>query len=193
MTTPRTVLDVRPHSRPVALAAALAASLAAAPRAGAGVALAARLNHDTGTVFVSGKETGLGGGVGLRVAFARSDRGQVELGADLDVAGFSGEGDGDPIFIGTAHLSWKGFLGAPRPGSARAFWSVGGGAGALGIAGAGAAFPLRVSLGVSLPWGTGAGLELAVFERLTLTNTGGDPAWQHVHSAGLELAVRLGR
>lgn len=149
--------------------------------------VAGTLSFDAGTKFVSGVQKGTGGGLGLRIAFG-DDRGEWTLGADADLAGFTGEADGDPILQLTGSLSRRGYIEAE--GAGRPFWFVGAGAGIMGIAGPGAAFPLKAGLGVAL--GRGAGLDLALFNRFTLVYGEGDPAWDFINSIGVELSLRFG-
>lgn len=154
------------------------------------VSLAARLSFDVGSVFVSGTDNGIGGGVGLRLAFG-DERVVWEVGGELDVAGYSGEGDGDPIFTGTLLVSRRGF--AASGGDARGYWTVGFGVGGLGVAGSGLVLPLKFGFGVSLGHGGGAGLELGVFNRFNLILTGGDPGTEFLNNLGVEAALRFGR
>jgi hypothetical protein len=176
--------------RGLALVLALVASPASAELRG--LAVAARVNHDVGTIFVSGTEKGPGGGVALRLSFGDDDvRWEPEVA--IDVAGFSGEGDGDPIFMGTLILARKSYFGYGGRAGARTWWSLGAGAGALAIGGGGAVFPARIALGVTLAPDSDFGLELSAFNRFALTSTGGDPSTEYINSTGVELAVRFGR
>ena len=152
------------------------------------VSVAGRVSFDAGTVFVPGVAKGIGGGVGLRVAFG-DNRGEWVLGVDGDIAGFVGAGDGDPILQLAGSFSRRGFFG--DDGGTRRFWVVGAGAGLVGIAGPGTAFPLKVGLGVAL--GERGGLDVMVFNRFTSIYGGGDPAFDFINSTGVELALRLGR
>ena len=174
---------------PALVFAACAPALASAEMRS--LALAARVNRDVGTVFVSGTESGPGGGIGARLSFGDDDvRWEPEV--NLDVAGFTGEGDGDPIVQGTILVSRRAFFFHDGAG-ARPWWSIGAGAGMVAIAGAAAAFPVRVALGVSLAPGSSLGLEASLFNRFTLTSRSGDPSTEYVNSTGVELAVRFGR
>jgi hypothetical protein len=169
-------------------AAVLAPSLAAAEMRS--LSLAARVNRDVGTVFVSGTESGPGGGIGVRLSFGDDDvRWEPEAG--LDLAGYSGQGDGDPIVMGTVMVSRRAFFSSDDTG-ARPWWSIGAGAGMVAIAGAAAGFPVRVALGVSLAPRSPVGLEASVFNRFTLTSKSGDPSTEYINSTGVELAVRFG-
>src|SRR5688572_8876480 len=100
-------MPMRP-SLPV-LAAALAIAGAAPVSAEIlSVSVAGRVSRDVGTVFVSGTESGPGGGIGVRASFGDDDvRWEPEL--SIDVAGFRGEGDGDPIFQGAFLVSRRAF------------------------------------------------------------------------------------
>jgi hypothetical protein len=155
------------------------------------VAVAARVSRDVGTVFVSGTESGPGGGIGVRASFGDDDvRWEPEL--SIDVAGYSGEGDGDPILAGTILVSRRAFFFYGDRG-ARPWWSLGAGVGALGIAGAAAAFPVRAAIGVSIAPDSDLGIEASVFNRFTLTSRSGDPSTEYINSTGVEIAVRFGR
>jgi hypothetical protein len=156
------------------------------------VAVAARVSRDVGTVFVSGTESGPGGGIGVRASFGDDDvRWEPEL--SIDVAGYSGEGDGDPIFQGAILVSRRAFFFFHGDRGARPWWSVGAGVGGLAIAGGGAIFPARVALGVSLAPDSDLGIEASVFNRFTLTSRSGDPSTEYINSTGVEIAVRFGR
>lgn len=170
-----------------------AAGLIAAPPSSAEIlslSVAARVSRDVGTVFVSGTESGPGGGIGVRASFGDDDvRWEPEL--SIDVAGYSGEGDGDPIFQGALIVSRRAFFFRDDAG-ARPWWSLGAGVGALGIAGAAAIFPVRVALGVSITPDSALGLEASVFNRFTLTSRRGDPSTEYINSTGVEIAIRFG-
>jgi hypothetical protein len=150
--------------------------------------LAAKGTFDAGTPFVTGVATGFGAGAALRLTFG-SDHTRWELALDADFAGFTGEGDGDPVLQLAASLARREYFGHAAP---RLYWFGGAGAGLVGIAGGRAAFPLRVGLAVS--FGNGAtGLDLAVFERFTVLYGSGDPAFDYINSVGIEVALRFGR
>ena len=154
------------------------------------VSVAARASRDVGTVFVSGTESGPGGGIGVRASFGDDDvRWEPEL--SIDVAGYSGEGDGDPILQAAILVSRRAFFFRDDAG-ARPWWSLGAGVGGLGIAGAVAAFPIRAALGVSIAPDSDVGLEASVFNRFTLTSRRGDPSTEYINSTGVEIAVRFG-
>jgi hypothetical protein len=175
---------------------ALAAALFMAPLSARAdlesVSVAARVSHDVGTVFVSGTETGPGGGIGVRASFGDDDvRWEPEL--SIDVAGFSGEADGDPIFQGAFLLSRRAFFFTLGDRGARPWWSLGAGVGGLAIAGGGAVFPVRAALGVSIAPGSSLGLEASVFNRFALTSRGGDPSTEDINATGVEIALRFGR
>src|SRR5687768_621805 len=121
----------------------LPASLHAQTRS---VSVAGRISYDRGGVFVSGTGSGIGGGLGVRLAFG-DERAVWEVGAELDVAGYSGEGDGDPIFTGAVLVSHRAFSDG---NGVRAYWTVGLGAGAVGVAGSGFVLPFKVGAGLSL-------------------------------------------
>jgi hypothetical protein len=153
--------------------------------------VAARVSRDIGTVFVSGTESGPGGGIGVRASFGDDDvRWEPEL--SIDVAGYAGEGDGDPIFQGSFIVSRRAFFFHDDAG-ARPWWSLGAGVGGLAIAGGGAIFPVRFALGVSIAPDSSLGLEASVFNRFTLTSRSGDPSTEYINSTGVEIAVRFGR
>ncbi len=174
-------------------AAVLALAVASPSRADVmSVAVAGRVSRDIGTVFVSGTESGPGGGIGVRASFGDDDvRWEPELA--IDVAGFRGEGDGDPIFQGYVLVSRRQFFFFAGDRGARPWWSVGAGVGGLAIAGGGAIFPARVALGVSLAPGSDVGIEASVFNRFVLTSRSGDPSTEYINATGVEIAVRFGR
>src|SRR5688572_24707557 len=179
--------------RPV-LATTAATLLAASPSTAdlLSVAIAGRVSRDIGTVFVSGTESGPGGGIGVRASFGDDDvRWEPEL--SIDVAGYSGEGDGDPIFQGAFMLSRRSYFFFAGDRGARPWWSVGAGVGGLAIAGGGAIFPARVALGVSIAPGSSLGIEASVFNRFVLTSQRGDPSTEYINATGVEIAVRFGR
>src|SRR5688572_11958165 len=94
---------------PPAVAAALLIAPLPASADLLSVAAAVRVSRDIGTVFVSGTESGPGGGIGVRASFGDDDvRWEPEL--SIDVAGYSGEADGDPIFQGAFMLSRRAFF-----------------------------------------------------------------------------------
>jgi hypothetical protein len=177
--------------RVLSLAAAVAIASPPARAEPPSFAVALRAAHDFGTLFVSGTESGPGGGIGVRASFG-DDYVRWEPELSIDVAGFEGEGDGDPIVQGTFMLSRRAFFFYDDEG-ARPWWSIGAGVGGVAIAGGGAAFPVRVALGVSLAPGSSLGLEASVFNRFTLVSTGGDPGTEYINSTGVEIAVRFGR
>ena len=191
---------VRPHNGPMAspprllahrvLAAVAAATLvpAAADAEVRSFSLGAKGTYDAGTVFVTDVATGFGAGAALRLTFGDDDR-RWDLAVDADIAGFQGEGDGDPILQLAASVARRGYFGGDD--GPRAYWFAGAGVGALGLAGGAAAFPLRV--GVAVSFGGDVGLDLAVFERFTAVAGGGDPAFDYVNTIGVEAALRFGR
>jgi hypothetical protein len=182
-------MSLRPF---LALSTAAAVMIAASPASAdlASVIVAARASRDIGTVFVSGTESGPGGGIGVRASFGDDDvRWEPEL--SIDVAGYTGEGDGDPIFQGAILISRRAFFFYDDRG-ARPWWSLGAGVGGLAIAGGGAIFPARIALGVSLAPDSSLGLEASVFNRFTLTSRSGDPATEYINSTGVEIAIRFG-
>ena len=172
------------------VASCVAATLASPAPAAAdsSFSLGAKATYDAGTRFVPGVQSGIGAGAALRLTFG-DDRRRWELALDADIAGYQGEGDGDPILQLAASLARRGYFG-DGPG-ARPYWFAGAGAGVLGIAGGGAAFPLRAGLGVSV--GGDLGLDFAVFNRLTPVVGSGDPAVDFINSIGVELSLRFGR
>ena len=180
---------MRPRAIPVAAALLRLPGVAAAEVRS--LALAARASRDVGTVFVSGTESGWGGGVSARLSFG-GDAVRWEPEVTLDFAGFPAEGDGDPIVQGTILLSRRAFFSRDADDT-RAWWSIGAGAGVLRIAGTGGAFPVRVAFGVSLGARSLVGLEASVFNRFTLTTHSGDPGTEYVNATGIELALRFGR
>ena len=156
-----------------------------------GLSLGLRASHDVGSPFVSGTESGTGGGAFVRGSVG-GDEVEWQFGAELDIAGYTGEGDSDPIAQLTGNVARRAWLGR-RDASTRGFWSLGAGAGIVAIAGSAAAFPLQLKLGVALGRGQSVGVELAAVERLTLVVKEGDPAVEPINGLGLELAIRFGR
>jgi hypothetical protein len=152
------------------------------------VSLGVKGTYDAGTPFVTGVATGVGAGAALRLTFGGDDA-RWELAVDADIAGFPGEGDGDPILQLAASLARRSYFGGSD--GARPYWFAGAGAGVLGLAGARTAFPLRAGLGLSL--GGDVGVDLAAFERFTVLRGGGDPAFDYINSVGLEVALHFGR
>jgi hypothetical protein len=173
-----------------AMACAVAAFLASSPAAAEvkSLSLGVKATYDAGTVFVTGVATGIGAGAAMRLTFGGEDT-RWELAVDADIAGFQGEGDGDPILQLAASLARRGYFG--DGGGARPYWFAGAGAGVLGLAGARTAFPLRAGLGISV--GGDVGLDLAVFERFTVLYGSGDPAFDYINTVGVEVALRFGR
>lgn len=173
----------------VAALACASGALCPAP-ASAGVrslSVGVKGTYDVGTPFVTGTASGLGAGAALRFTFG-ADHTRWELSLDADIAGFTGEGDGDPILQLAASLGRREYIGHAAP---RLYWFAGAGAGILGLAGARTAFPLRVGLGVSV--GGATGLDLALFERFTVLHGSGDPAFDYINTVGVEVALRFGR
>jgi hypothetical protein len=172
------------------LAALAGVAFVAAPAAAEvrSFSLGVKGTYDAGTVFVADVATGLGAGAAMRLTFGGEDA-RWELALDADIAGFSGEGDGDPILQLAASAARRGYFGEGT--GSRPYWFAGAGTGVLGIAGGGAALPLRAGLGVSL--GGDTGVDLAVFNRFTLIFGSGDPSVDFINSVGLELALRFGR
>jgi hypothetical protein len=170
------------------LAASLVVLFAAPARAQVhSVSVAGRLAYDAGGLFVSGTQSGLGGGLGVRVAFG-DDRAVWEIGAELDVAGYTAEADGDPIFIGTALASYRGFS---RPAPVRTYWTVGIGLGGTAIAGAGLVLPFKAGFGITMgDWGPAA-VEIGVYDRFNLVLTSGHPGKDYINSLGVEVALRF--
>jgi hypothetical protein len=169
---------------------AVLALLAGRAEAVESVALAGRIGRDVGTLFVSGTESGTGGGVGLRFSFGDADaRWEPEI--DMDVAGYKGQGDGDPVVQASLMLSRRAFLG--RGTDARPWWSLGAGAGWARIAGAATIFPVRLALGLSIAPQSSVGLEASLFNRFTLATGSGDPGTEYINTAGVEVAVRFGK
>lgn len=174
----------------VAGACGIAAALAGPAPAAAesSFSLGAKATYDAGTRFVSGVQSGIGAGTALRLTFG-GERQRWELALDADIAGFQGEGDGDPILQLAASLARRGYFGDER--GAQPYWFAGAGVGVLGLAGGGAAFPLRVGLGISV--GADLGLDFAVFNRFTPIVGSGDPALDFINSTGVEVSLRFGR
>jgi hypothetical protein len=150
--------------------------------------LAAKGTFDAGTPFVTGVATGLGAGAAMRLTFGAEDR-RWEVALDADIAGFQGEGDGDPILQLAASVARRGYFGGDD--ASRAYWFAGAGGGVLGIAGGRAALPLRAGLGMSV--GGDTGIDVSVFNRFTVLFGSGDPSVDFINSVGLELALRFGR
>lgn len=172
---------------PPMAAACLAAAVAPAAAEMRSLSLGVKGTYDAGTPFVSEVATGFGAGAALRLTFG-DDAARWELAVDADIAGFVGEGDGDPILQLAASLARREYFGHANP---RLYWFAGAGAGLLGLAGGRSAFPLRVGLGVSL--GGDTGVDLALFERFTIVRGSGDPAFDYINTVGVELALRFGR
>lgn len=184
-------MSVRPSVIGLFLAAAAATPDAVASAQMRSFSVAGRVSHDVGTVFVSGTESGPGGGIGARVSFGDDDvRWEPEV--SIDVAGFKGAGDGDPIFQGTFLVARRAFFFLDDEG-ARPWWSLGAGVGGLAIAGGGAAFPARFALGVSLAPRSSLGLEASVYNRFVFISTGRNEARAYINSTGVEIAVRFGQ
>jgi hypothetical protein len=152
---------------------------------------AVRRGYDVGSVAVPGTDNGLGLGASLRVAVGDT-RGAWELGAEADIAGYSGSADGDPILHLAFVASRRWDFGAPGD-SSRAYCSIGGGLGLQGLATGGTVFPVRAALGIALFARRTVGLDLALYERVAPVHGDGDPAWEFVNSVGIELALRFGR
>jgi hypothetical protein len=150
--------------------------------------LAAKGSWDAGTKFVSDVETGFGIGGGLRGAFG-NDRREWVVCADADIAGFTGEADGDPILQLTGSVLRRSYF--ESDGGNRPFWFAGAGVGVLGIAGSGVAFPLQAGLGMA--FGRDSGVNLSLYNRFSPIYGDGDPAWDFINSVGIELALRIGR
>ena len=180
--------------RPFHLLSAAAMLLApAAARADMlSLSVAARASQDIGTTFVTGTESGPGGGIGVRAPFGDdSVRWEPEL--SVDIAGFSGEGDGDHIVQGTFLISRRAFFFYDDAGG-RPWWSIGTGVGGVWGPRGGAAFPIRVAIGVSLATDSPLGLEASIFNRFALVSIGGDSGGSgYINSTGVEIAVRFGR
>jgi hypothetical protein len=115
-----------------------------------------------------------------------------ELGAEADIAGYTGSADGDPILHLAFIASRRWDFGAPDA-SSRAYCSIGGGLGLQGLATGGTVLPLRAALGLALFGTSPVGLDLALYERFAPVHGDGDPAWEFVNSVGVELALRFGR
>jgi len=148
---------------------------------------AIRASYDVGSLSVPDTDRGIGGGVALRAGFGDRDV-SWEVGAELDVAGYTGAGDGDPIFTVAATIQRRASLGE-GPG----FWRAGAGVGLLGLGADAVALPLMVGIGVDLTPRSRVGVELLVVERLTLAFSSGDPPMDFINGLGVELALRFGR
>ena len=172
---------------------ALAALVAGSP-AGADVlsiAVAARASQAIGTTVVTGTESGPGGGIGVRASFGDDDvRWEPEV--SVDIAGFKGERDGRAIVQATFLLARRSFFFYDDAGG-RPWWSIGAGVGGVTGSGGGAAFPMRVAIGVSLATESSLGLEASVFNRFTLVSTSGNGGSGYINATGVEIAVRFGR
>jgi hypothetical protein len=151
-----------------------------------GITLAGRLGFDAGSLSVPDTGHGFGGGVALRSAFG-DERKAWELGAELDVAGYTGSGDGDPLFQLALTLARRSSWGASG------FWRAGAGAGLFGVGADAFALPLGIGMGIDLAPRSGTSVELMVFERLTLAFSDGTPGVDYVNTLGVELALRFGR
>jgi hypothetical protein len=175
----------------LALSALLAAAIAASPaRADVlDIIVAGRASQDFGTTFVTGTESGPGAGLGLRASFGDDDvRWEPEV--SIDVTGFDGEVDGDPIVEALFLISRRSFFFYGDRGG-RPWWSIGAGVGGVLGARGGAAFPARVAIGVSLAPASSVGLEASIFNRFTLVSTSSEHGY--INSTGVEIAVRFGR
>ncbi len=146
------------------------------------------LSRDHGGAFVPGSDSGLGAGAAVRARFG-GDRVQWEVGGELVIGGYATEADSDPILQLAATVARRQVL---EEGS-RFFWTMGAGAGLVGLGGSGAAFPLRLGAGVAFGRGAPVGLELTAFDRLVVFVSDGDPRVDTINGLGLELAVRFGR
>jgi hypothetical protein len=156
-----------------------------------GVLVSGRLSYDVGNAYVPDTASGVGGGVGLRFLLGGRDH-PLELGLELNLAGYESSGDGDAILTVSATIAWRRYLAAEGDG-ARPYWSVGTGWGGVFIAGSDeAAVPLRIALGISLARRNGIGLDVAVFNRLTLIPMGDFPGTKLINGTGIELAIRFG-
>jgi hypothetical protein len=175
------------------LAATALPSLAPGPAAAdfRSASFAVRSGYDVGSVAVPGTDDGLGLGGSLRIALGDTG-GAWELGAEADIAGYSGSADGDPILHLAFMASRRWDFGAPGD-SSRAYGCIGAGIGLQGLATGGTVFPLRAALGIALFARSTVGLELALYERVAPVHGDGDPAWEFVNSVGVELALRFGR
>jgi hypothetical protein len=174
---------------PLALAACLPVATASADFQG--VLASGRVCYDVGNAYVPDTESGVGGGVGLRFLLGGRDR-PLELGAEVNLAGYESSGDADPILTISATIAWRHYLRAEGEG-ARPYWSVGTGWGGVFIAGSDeAAVPLRIALGLSLARQSGVGLDVAVFNRLTLIPMGDFPGTKVIDGTGVEVAIRFG-
>jgi hypothetical protein len=151
------------------------------------VSVATRLGYDVGTLFVSGTDSGLGGGLGVRLGFG-DERAVWEIGAEVDVAGYVGQGDGDPIFIGTVLASYRGFS---RPAPVRTYWTVGIGASTVAIAGSGFLLPFKAGVGVVVgDWGP-ATVEIGVFDRFNLALGVDNQGKEYLNTFGVEIGLRF--
>ena len=178
-------MNVRPLRLCIVALAMLVAPLHAGEFQAATAAI--RASYDVGTLSVPDTDRGIGGGVALRAGFGDRDI-SWEVGAELDVAGYTGAGDGDPIFTLAATIHRRASLGGGA-----AFWRAGAGVGFLGVGANAVALPLSVGLGVDLAPHSDVGVELVVFERLTLAFSQGDPSTDFINGLGVELALRFGR
>lgn len=173
----------------LAVAACLPAATASADFRG--VLVSGHVSYDIGNAYVPDTERGAGGGVGLRFLLGGRDH-LLELGAEANLAGYESSGDGDPILTVFATIAWRRYLRAEGQG-ARPYFSLGTGYGGVGIAGNDeAAVPLRAALGLSLARQSGVGLDLALFNRLTLIHMGDFPGGKVINGTGIELAIRFG-
>jgi hypothetical protein len=145
--------------------------------------------YDAGTLGVSGVETGTG--VQLEVVGYRgADGSGLGLGPALAIAGYTTDGDGDPIAFTTLELRYRRRL---RPGARSGlYWGAGTGAGAAwSPALTRAALPLQGEVGVS----TAAGrllLSLGVRERFLALLGSGSPPTDASNSLQLVLGLGLG-
>jgi len=178
-------MNVRPIRLCIVALAVLATPLHAGEFQAATAAI--RASYDVGSLSVPDTDRGIGGGVALRAGFG--DRHvSWEVGAELDVAGYTGAGDGDPIFTLAATIHRRASLS-----EGAAFWRAGAGIGFLGLGADAVALPLTVGLGVDLAPRSSVGVELVAFERLTLAFSQGDPSTDFINGLGVELALRFGK
>jgi hypothetical protein len=139
-----------------------------------------------GSVGVSGIETGIGGGVEGGAYFG-SGRSAGGFFLTVDVAGYVGSGDGDPILSGSAEGRYRRFLAGPDD-RVRPYVAAGGGLGLVILLGVGASVFGEAGVDWSRPGGPHLGIALR--ERLAFIGSGGSPPAEPLNT--IQLVASLG-